>query len=215
MIKLKPLIMEREWTEKEYDFHESLEDVIRDAIREFINRKPSQKYQKWAVIKFPRLYKIWNDFVKMGVVRDEKGIDEIESIILRNILKLEANTILLGHSNVNPDEYWRDEYDEDNGWDNMSEAEQEEFTEDFVYFASDPKSGHMRISDYAMDKLFALASKLLRQNEYDQKLYIIDRILNIVHQRSDLASWFVEGGRRSLAKLSDTEQYFEPEIWEK
>ena len=45
-----------------------------------------------------------------------------------------------------------------------------------------------------MDKLFALASKLLRQNEYDQKLYIIDRILNIVHQRSDLASWFVEGG---------------------
>lgn len=211
MIKLKPLILEREWTDKEYDFHESADDVVIDAIREFKFKKPSQKYQSWSLIKFNRLYKIWNDFVKMGVVRDEKGIDEIEAIILRNILKLNANNILLGHSSIDSDEYWEQTYD---GWNDMSEEEQENIKEEYSEFATDPKSGHWRISDYGTDKLIILASKLLRQNDYDQKLYIIDRILNVVHQRSDLASWFVEGGRRSLSKLSGTEQYFEPEPWE-
>jgi len=212
LIKLKQLISERDWTEKEYDFYESVEETITDVIYEFKNKKPTQKYQYWNVINFSRLYKIWNDFVKMGVVRDEKGIDMIESIILRNISKLHANTILLGHSHINSDDYWSDAYD---NWDDMSEEEQEKIKDDYADYAIDPKSGHWRISDYAVDKLFALASKLIRQNDYTQKLYIIDRILNIVHQRSDLASWFVEGGRRSLSKLSDTEQYFEPEPWEK
>lgn len=212
MIKLKSLIENREWTDKEYDFYEQLEEAVYDVIVEFKNRKPNQKYQPWRVVNFNRLYKIWNDFVKTGVVRDERGMDEIEAIILTNILKLNANTILMNHTQVKPDEYWEQAWP---GWENMSEEEKEQIMDQFIEYVVDPVSGQWRISDYAMERLFQLASKLLRQNDYDQKLYLIDRILNITHQRSQLASWFVEGGRRSLSKLSGTEEYFEPEEWEK
>lgn len=212
MIKLKSLINELEWTDKEYDFYESMEDTITDVLHEFLRRKSPDELQPWRVIKFNRLNKIWNDFVKMGVVRDERGMDEIEAIILTNILKIYANTVITGHTQLRSDEYWEDVMP---GWRSKSKEEKEKLEEDFVNYIYDEKAGQYRISDYAMDKLFALASKLLRQNEYDQKLYIIDRILNIVHQRSDLASWFVEGGRRSLSRLSGTEEYFEPEEWEK
>ena len=40
------------------------------------------------------------------------------------------------------------------------------------------------------------------ENDYEKKLLLIDSILNIVHQRSDLATWFVQGGRESLTQLS-------------
>ena len=36
----------------------------------------------------------------------------------------------------------------------------------------------------------------------EEKIVIIDQILNVAHQRSDLASWFIEGGSYSLSKLS-------------
>jgi GNAT superfamily N-acetyltransferase len=36
----------------------------------------------------------------------------------------------------------------------------------------------------------------------EQKLQTIDHMLSIVHQRSDLAGWFVEGGRKTLSQLA-------------
>lgn len=66
----------------------------------------------------------------------------------------------------------------------------------------DKKTGQWRISDYALDKLYSLANDLLKTSSSDEKLVIIDTILSVTHQRSDLAALFIEGGQQSLNMLS-------------
>jgi len=44
--------------------------------------------------------------------------------------------------------------------------------------------------------------ELTQTTEAEQKIPIIDKMLNVVHQRSDIAAWFVEGGSQALSQLS-------------
>jgi hypothetical protein len=73
----------------------------------------------------------------------------------------------------------------------------------FDYYMNDPE-GKMGgfISDYGLKPLEDLLSELLRATTPEEKLLLIDRMLNVVHQRSDIADWFVEGGKSALAQLS-------------
>ena len=50
-----------------------------------------------------------------------------------------------------------------------------------------------------------LGSKLYEEDAPENKLVLIDKILNVVHQRSDMASWFVQGGSAALSDLSGYE----------
>lgn len=70
-----------------------IEDILEGKTREY-----------WQLIKFPRLKKIWEDYVRYGFVRDEKGVEEIKYICIRNIAKLVANTQFVGHTQVYPEE---------------------------------------------------------------------------------------------------------------
>lgn len=76
------------------------------------------------------------------------------------------------------------------------------------YYIEDPKSGQARISDYGLDPLLKLLDKLRKEKTPEKKLVLMDNILNVVHQRSDIASWFVQGGSLALSKLSG---YITPE----
>lgn len=58
------------------------------------------------------------------------------------------------------------------------------------------------ITDYALQPLLKLLSELKKQTKPEDILVTIDKILNVVHQRSDVALWFIEGGSNSLNKLS-------------
>jgi hypothetical protein len=58
------------------------------------------------------------------------------------------------------------------------------------------------MSDYGLEPLLKLLYDLMRTDVPEQELVLIDRMLNVVHMRSDIASWFVEGGSRSLSQLS-------------
>jgi hypothetical protein len=66
----------------------------------------------------------------------------------------------------------------------------------------DDEKGNWRISDYGLDKIGRYVVALLEEENYNKKLAWIDCILNVAHQRSDLASWFVEGGRKTLSFLN-------------
>jgi len=71
------------------------------------------------------------------------------------------------------------------------------------YYIEDPDSnGHMRISDYGLQPLVDLTSKLRSTDDLSRKVVLVDRMLNVIHQRSDIASWFVKGGSNALAYLS-------------
>jgi len=173
--------------------HEIIEMVASDILREYAQHYKDLNYrQDWDVVPAARLIKIWNDYAKTGFVRDERGLDQIEDIILTNIAKLHVNTILCGHDSE----------------DNVAFAEGvlgEDLPED--YFDNDgsffeDEKGAWRLSDYALKPLEADAAKLRRGATAEQRLQIIDHILNIIHARSDLSSWFVEGGRATLNRLA-------------
>lgn len=126
----------------------------------------------------------------MGIVRDVRGLETIEDIITDNILKLYVNTELVGHTQYDPDDDF-DEY-------SYSEEDIEQFN-DYI----------SKFSDYAFNDfggkrlgLLTLLGNLRKTKTPEEKVPIIDQMLNVVHQRSDLASWFVEGGSKSLSQLS-------------
>lgn len=87
----------------------------------------------------------------------------------------------------------------------------------FWYYIVDPKSGQSFISDYGLEPLMKLVERLrnLPEDQIGQRITTIDKILNVVHQRSDLAGWFVEGGSEALSNLSASPSEREKENSEK
>jgi hypothetical protein len=175
----------------DWDLYEKLDDVKREILSNFFSdRERGVTEQPWKVIPFARLKKIWEDFMTMGVVRDTRGLEMIEDIVQDNILKLYVNTELVGHTSSDP-KYDFEEY-------NYTEQDMEQFY-DYIDKFSD-----YAFSDFGGRRLglTTLLAKLRKARTAEEKIPIIDQILNVVHQRSDLASWFVEGGSSALAQLS-------------
>ena len=175
----------------DYDLYEKLDEVKRDILMGFFtDRKRGIKEQPWQLVPFARLKKIWEDFMTYGVVRDTRGLDMIQEIIQTNILKLYANTELVGHSSVNP-KYDFEEYD-------YTEEDMNDF---YDYITKYTDYG---FSDFGGNRpgLTTLLVQLRKARTPEERIPILDQILNVVHWTSDLAAWFVEGGSSSLSQLS-------------
>ena len=73
----------------------------------------------------------------------------------------------------------------------------------YEYYSTDKNGGYI-LSDYGLEPLQNYIIQLFKidENNHNAKLVLIDKMLNVVHQRSDLAAWFVEGGSNTLTKLS-------------
>ncbi|HUW48028.1 MAG TPA: hypothetical protein VMW36_04705, partial [Patescibacteria group bacterium] len=112
--------------------------------------------------------------------------------VIRNIARLYVNTVLMQHTEEDPDEYF-DEF-------GISKEDRDEQFPDWVV---DPQQGQWRISDYAITGLFEDAMELLSTSDPTLQMRIVDRVFNRVHMRSDLASLFIEGGSRSLFELEE------------
>lgn len=67
---------------------------------------------------------------------------------------------------------------------------------------TEDKNGAYMLSDYGLPKLESILLKIMSEKTPEQKLCLIDQFLNVVHQRSDLAAFFIEGGSNTLTKLS-------------
>lgn len=175
----------------DWDLYDRLDQIKTDILTGFLDdKKRGIKEQPWKLIPFPRLKKIWEDYMRMGIVRDTAGLEMIEDIITDNILKLYVNTELSGHTPVDP----QDDFEE------YGYTEQD--MEDFFDYVKE-------ISDYAFSDfggtrpgLTTLLSQVRRARTPEEKLPLLDQILNVVHQRSDLAALFVEGGSSALSQLS-------------
>jgi len=256
--------------EKMYELFEAEDNIKQEIFDDFLwhNTQDFTKNITWQVVPYTRLKKIWEDYIKMGSIRDIKGLDAIERIIIRNSLRINVITALAGHTqwgdeeaieeNIghwvneqlncilpqepvdtnqleipyeNPqaghkqkepinqsepcdtqihsfaqkvinDEFNPDNMDREDARGMLNDAMQEKF---FEYYLTDPKSGHLYITDYGLTPIMTQASKLYIEDNPIQKVVLIDSILNITHQRSDLASWFVQGGSRALSDLSGYE----------
>jgi GNAT superfamily N-acetyltransferase/RNA:NAD 2'-phosphotransferase (TPT1/KptA family) len=184
---------------------DSREEAARDLLEEYKEHFGDWSYrQRWEVVPAARLKRIWNDYVKYGFVRDEKGLDEIAHIFVTNVHRLEVNTILCGHSSTDPIGFAEDVLGVD--------LPEDYFDHDDSFFEDD--NGSWLISDYAVKPLNTDALKLRSAHKAEEKLQIIDHMLNIVHCRSDLAGWFVEGGSKTLSQLSGMGSKTAAEIYE-
>ena len=251
------------------EFYEAEDNIKSEIFNGFLNEN-NQDFTKnilWQLIPYPRLKKIWEDYIKIGNVRDVKGLNYIEKIAIRNVLRISVITTLAGHTQRDDNEamndnigYWVNEqlncifpneqvdtnqleipYDNPEAGHkikeplNIEECDvqihpfaqrviKEKFDSDtmdregarkllreeiekrfYDYYLTDPKTGHLYITDYGLTALMTLGSKLYGENIPEKKLVIIDKILNVVHQRSDMASWFVQGGSNALSDLSGYE----------
>jgi len=174
------------------DFHERRTSCISKLVDSFRNSKPGTML-RFPVIPAARLIRIWLDFGKTGVIRDEKGMANIADHMLNNIALLDATNALSGHSQEQPNDLV-----EEAGY-SMDETEFEKFLE----FLTDPDTGAYYVSDFGLEYLGGAYSLIFRASNAEEQLYAVDKALNVVHQRSDLASWFVEGGIKTLQKISD------------
>ncbi len=185
-----------------HSYYEGMEQAADSILRELEQHVNDDKYrQKWQVVPAARLKKIWNDYAKTSMVRDEKGMDDIAWTVLYNIFKIHANTILCGHTDQSPNDFAEsitgENFEEKYGVDKFGYSI---WDRDNAFFEDD--NGQWRLSDFALDKLINAAGKLEQAQTAEQKLQAVDRVLNIVHARSDLASWFVQGGTATLNSLA-------------
>lgn len=259
----------KENDEEMYEMYNAEDRIKEEIFNDFLyeNNQDFTKNIPWQVIPFTRLKKIWEDYMRMGVVRDVKGLEAIERIAIRNALKINIITNLAGHTQWGDQEaidnnigYWVNEQincifpqqpvdtsqleipyenpeagykqkepvevekcdteihpfaqrvinerynpdtmDREDAHGMLMDEIQERF---FNYYLTDPKSGHLYISDYGLKPIMQLTSELYVENNPEKKVVLIDKILNVVHQRSDMASWFVQGGSSALSDLSGYE----------
>ena len=177
------------------EYHQILWDTLQD-LKQKVEKQP------WSKIKFPRLKKIWTDYMKLGFVRDDYGLEQIEELITTNLIKIHVNTDLSGHSECFPVDEVKDEFDMtmDEFWEFLAEDNERGWD----YFMDDQR-GEMRISDYGLEPMLKLLLKVKTSSTAETKLPYLDQILNVVHMRSDIAEWFVEGGSYALSELSGTQ----------
>ncbi|MFW5847676.1 MAG: hypothetical protein ACOCVF_02040 [bacterium] len=237
--KLKGLILEEVKSflneDVDWDLYEKEDELKANIFNDFLyNNNPNlTKRTPWRLIPFHRLKKIWEDYIKYGFVRDEKGIDMIEGIVTANIIKIHIFTELSGHTMVNPDDDFEDYFgevinsflngetqhlpdylvnylkqkveeltDEDASFETKKETLMENLQEKFYWYYTTDKTGADMISDYGLTPLLKLLDQLRKTNNVEEKLVTIDKILNVVHQRSDIAAWFIEGGSNALSQIS-------------
>jgi len=196
----------------DWNAYEMLDEARHSVMSEFLSviereqpseEKPLQARQPWEEVSFSVLQRQWEEYMKHGFVKPNyaKTIDGIERIFTINTFKVRANTELAGHSAEDPVYIWK-EFLEGTKYDNENI---DKFIEYLDYWFGDyitEPHGQLRISDYGLPKLEKLVFDIRKVHDVSKKLPILDRMLNVVHQRSDIANWFVEGGTSSLNKLS-------------
>ena len=175
-----------------YDMSDMIQEQYGNILAEYFapsRQKGSQV--SWSVIPASRINKIWRDYARTGVVRDEKGLMQIQEQMMSNLARLNACNTLAGHSQEDSGEII-----EDQGFPPI-DGKNIDFYFDFLDTQYGPP-----VSDFGLPQLWDLAFQLTPTMSAENRLLILDQFLNVVHQRGDLAALFIEGGAGSLTDLS-------------
>ena len=172
-------------TDADHTFIELYHDEMEKSLQEIA---AGAETQAWEVLPASRVIRVWKDFSKLGLVRDEKFIEEARALVLLNIVRICVNSELNGCCAGLPED----------------QMEQCGVTEEMLVETSyfwDPVTKMGRVSDFATRPLSALALELIRASTAEEKLVLLDRVFQVSHMQGDLAACFVEGGWYTLSDL--------------
>ena len=174
------------------DFIERRDRILHKIINDFLK---GAKHIYWPTIKSETLANVWLKYGKYGIV-DEEAMEKIADQMIDLVARLTVSTELSGHT---PDDV-REELDgigytfTDKQWKKLLDTLED-------------KDGQWYLSNYGLEPLKRLALRLYKAETPEDKLHIVDRMLNVVHQRSDLAAMFVQGGTTTLNKIENQGGY--------
>ena len=177
----------------------------------FLNKK-----NIWSPLINPSIYqKALNEFVKYGkfINFPTKYIYQWMGIIMKNTALLRSCTEIAGHSQWFPEDdfvdvFFEGDYDK---WDNYKNEIGEdtygaawEILDNNGYgdWAMLP-DGSDAISDFGIEPIEKLINEYNENLPPEQVIVIINKILDVVHCRGDLASMFIVGGKQTLSQISE------------
>lgn len=154
------------------------------------NRSVPGARQSWPIIPADEYLK-QHELLKTKQV-DPEMIQVFQNLAVDTYLRLCVNNILMDHESVDSYEYVT------NRWPlPITDFEFEKFMENYEDWACD-RYGRWFISDYATGELGKWIVQLMQEENPNKKLMYIDQVLSVTHRRSDLSSWFIEGGLSTL-----------------
>jgi len=192
------------------DYYVEYDNLFRDILQEMISDSP----EPFRLRKInPNMYqKALDDFMKFGEITHypTKYIHTWKNIVITNYMYLDVITMFFGHTSYfdtdmfndmifNTDETgesikdWSEamEYIEENGYDEVLDRILPKWS-----------NGHDLISDFGLEPLGKIIKELIETKNHNKILVLINKALDVSHQRSDLSELFIQGGAASLDRIS-------------
>ena len=202
-----------------FDYCDDYEN-IRNVMDEFADN-PTGK-ENWAPLINPEMYKkALSEFTKYGkfIHFPTKYVYSWIGIIMRNTGKLRANTILAGHDTHDPSEEIAECIEEIPRLRSILGIKDDEDLSELDYgIISDMldkagfydwmacPDGSDAWSDFGIEPIEKLLAEYRENSSPEETIVIINKVLDVYHQRGDLASIFIEGGRKSLTSISEEQK---------
>ena len=186
--------LEKDNSRSEDDFWEYVDAEYDRQIR--LLADPECCSQPWTTASKAELLKVLRPYMKWGYVPDECRIalESVRAVFIENAVKIKFNTIMCGHIREEPAE--------------IADQHDIEWTEELSnklgdWCLFDDWYGSWRISDSWDEHLLRDARWLYCAADDKEKVQLINCMLQYVHPRGDLSSWFVEGGARVLDEIQN------------
>lgn len=198
-IKLKELLVENSDYDVAEDFHTRRDEQLQYLCRSLKDSKGKGRLH-WKTIPASLLKRVWMQFGKYNKI-NSNDLDKISDQMLTNIARLRASTEMMGHARIG-----KQDIEDETGY----EFTDEEWNDWMASYFTD-LNGDWLLSDYGLPKLEKIYPSIFNAKTDEEKLYAIDKALNVIHQRSDLASMFVEGGSKTLMDIFNQGGYSSPD----
>lgn len=210
------------------EYQESFEDIMASTTNGLLHMIHNQEPIKFSLIPKNQYHHALKEFMRYRqfVKFPTKYIYNWKNLLLNNIGKLEALTSIHGHTSYFPSDDFADTFDYNNETDeenngqyttwlakhNIDRDDYNDFNRMYEFLSDvynidkiTPQftNGHHVLSDYATEPLINLGVELDKADEAEEIIVIINKILDVTHQRSDIAELFIEGGSDSLDYISN------------
>ena len=201
---------------------------------EIFNKIKSKKKITFDLMPVTQYHNALKEFMKFGEILrfPTRYILDWKELILENISKLQILTEISGHETNFPYQEFYDVFDynnktnqENNGeftkWCKMMyrKTKDEKYIKKYQWdtayeFLDEVKkiddylplfsNGQWVLSDFGLKPLWKLGEILVNEHDPNKILVLINRVLDVTHQRSDLAELFIQGGSKSLSYISNS-----------